>query len=154
MYPRNFLFSVISVHTSLTFLVLKDTFYNSVFLFGRTIVRLLWTDFLSSSLRVAVKEIRGLPSIYKPSDLNPCRRRKWTDLDCIIPSITLIRGEFSIDDLILCVNRTTLKTGKITLYLPNDQRISDLKLIKLNEEARHVQSVEIKERKQLRTTDH
>jgi hypothetical protein len=134
MYPQKFLFSVISFHTSLIFLVLKDTFYISMFLFGRTIAHLLRTDFVPSSLPVAAKEIHDLPSNNKPSDLNPCRRRKLRDLDYIIPGIALIRVEFSIDNLILRVNKTTLKTGRITLHLPNYQFILDLKLIKLNEE--------------------
>jgi hypothetical protein len=81
-----------------------------------------------------VKEFSGLSSIIKPSDFNPCRRRKLTDLDFITPGITLISVKISIDNLIPNVNGTTLKTGRITLHLPNDQSVSDLKLIRLNEE--------------------
>jgi len=101
-----------------------------------------------------VKEINGLSSIRKLSDLNPCRRMKLTDLDCITPDIMLTRVKFSIDNLIPNVNRTTLKTGRIILHLPNDQSVSDLKLIRLNEEEKRLKFAEIRERKQLRTTDH
>lgn len=101
-----------------------------------------------------MKEIYGLSLIHKPSDLNPCRRRKLTDLDCIIPGVTLMRVKFSIDNLIRNINRTTLKTVRITLHLPNDQCVSDLKLIRLNEEEKRLKFVEIRERKQQRTTDH
>jgi hypothetical protein len=93
-----------------------------------------------------VKEIYGLSSIHKPSDLNPCRRMKLTDLDCIILGIALIRVKFSIDNLIPNVNRTTLKTGRITLHLPNDQSVSDLKLIRLNEEEKRLKFAAIRER--------
>ena len=101
-----------------------------------------------------MKEINGLSSIRKLSDLNPCRRMKLTDLDCITPDIMLTRVKFSIDNLIPNVNRTTLKTGRIILHLPNDQSVSDLKLIRLNEEEKRLKFAEIRERKQLRTTDH
>jgi len=79
---------------------------------------------------------------------------KLKDLDCITPGITLIRFIFSIANLIPNVNRTTLKTGRITLHLPNDQSVSDLKLIRLNEEEKRLKFAKISERKQLRTTDH
>jgi len=101
-----------------------------------------------------VKDIYGLFPIHKPYDPNPCRRIKLRDLDCIIPDITLTRVKFSIDNLIPNVNRTTLKTGTITLHLPNDQSVSDLKLIRLNEEEKRLKFAEIRERKQLGTTDH
>ena len=104
-----------------------------------------------------MKEIYGLSLIHKSSDLNTCRRMKLRDLDCITPGITLIRFKFSIDNLIPLipnVNRTTRKTCRITLHLPNDQPVSDLKLIRLNEEEKRLKFAKISERKQLRTTDH
>ena len=101
-----------------------------------------------------MKEIYGLSSIHKPFGLNPCRRMKLTDFDCIIPGITLTRVKFSIDNLIPNVNKTTLKTVRITLHLPNYQSVLDLKLIRLNEEEKRLKFAEIRERKQLRTTDH
>jgi hypothetical protein len=85
-----------------------------------------------------VKDIYGLSPIHKPYDPNPCRRVKLRDLDCIIPGITLTRVKFSIDNLILNVNRTALKTGRITLHLPKDQSVPDLKLIRLNEEEKRL----------------
>jgi len=105
-------------------------------------------------LRVGVKEIYGLSSVHKPSDLIPCRRMKITDLDCIIPGITLIRVKFSIDNPIRSVKSTTRKIGRITLHLPNDQSVSGLKLISLNEEEKCLKFAEIRERKQPRTTEH
>jgi hypothetical protein len=79
---------------------------------------------------------------------------KLRDLDCIIPGITLTRVKFSVDNLIRNVNRTALETGRITLHLPNYQSVSNLKLIRLNEEEKRLKFTEIRERKQLRTTDH
>jgi hypothetical protein len=71
---------------------------------------------------------------------------KLTDLDYIIPGIALTRVKFSIDNLIPNVNRTTLKTGRITLNLPNDQSVSDLNVIRLNEGEKRLKFADIRER--------